>query len=294
MPELSDNLAVSIDQGGAGVGTAVGGAIGGPVGAAIGSVAGGLFSDAHHENAEARKFAQQEAMTARNWQGMMFNKANRFAERMSNTAVQRRVADLKKAGLNPMLAYMQSSASSPGASAPSGASASAPSPLSGAAVKQKAVQSAVSSAIDMYRKSKENQMTDAQIGVAKEAKEKTKAEKDNINKDTELKGEVIEETKGKVGIQKYTKALMNVEFKVKSEESKYKIALARVQKEYVQWEYFRQDIYKIANVAVSLFGIANARQAIKGLLKPRTFKKYKGVIDGVLQKSNKISIGPLK
>lgn len=60
----------------------------------------------HIENTTAMDYNSAEALANREWQ-----------ERMSSTAYQRAVEDMKKAGLNPILAFSNGGASTPGGSA---------------------------------------------------------------------------------------------------------------------------------------------------------------------------------
>lgn len=87
------------------------------------------------------------------------NKANQamaqrqmdFQERMSSTAYQRATQDMRKAGLNPLLAYSQG-----GASAPSGSTAGM----------QNVAQAGVSSALEATKQNLELQLLKAQTAIA--------------------------------------------------------------------------------------------------------------------------------
>lgn len=132
------------------------------MGAALGGVGG--YLGAKEQNASAQQIANQQM---------------EFQERMSSTAYQRAMQDMRAAGLNPILAYSQG-----GASTPSGASF----------MPTNVMESGLSAATDTARTFGQveqafasAEQSGAQTGLIGQQAIKTKAEVGNVKMDTLLK-----------------------------------------------------------------------------------------------------------
>lgn len=174
--------------------------------ALIGAGAGLLSSAASAKGAEDQQDASERmAKETRDWQEIQNQKAMDFSERMSNSAHQREITDLKLAGLNPIL----SGTGGGGASAPggvtSGGATGVAQNIAGTAAREGISTAMQSMRLDAELKNME--VTNDQI-KADEALKKAQAEQSemafrvgaqqatNISEDTKLKmkqGEILEE-----------------------------------------------------------------------------------------------------
>lgn len=215
---------------------------GGPAGAAAGSAVAGYLgqqstNEQNYDIAQMNTaFNADQSQISRDWQ-----------ERMSNTSFQRQVADLKAAGLNPMLSYLKAS----GASTPSGAQAQAV-PVQ--------MQNPVSSAAAAYQSSASGAR---EISSAFQADAMVKQIDATVSKiEAETKNIPVEGDRLRYTIQLLAEQAANVAQKTQSETIVQKVLTQTVQKLKAETSLLDLDV----DAAKSLDNIGRESRQLKPIV----------------------------
>lgn len=181
-----------------------------------------------------RQYSRLEANKARSFSDVQAQRQMRFQERMSSTAVQRRMQDMRRSGINPILAGKYEGSTPGGAAGSPSMGSGSPAPTAKANAHGYTAQNKMQSLIDNLStalslrkmnaeatkveaeagiKQNQKQMTDAPSSLLKDADDSYKLMKDML-KDRGFHQYIINETSNKIGtsaeqLRKMTNDIMN-------------------------------------------------------------------------------------